>query len=82
MLVDSRYATFIEVAEATAEDTLDAVEVEPAETEPVAADEPETTLPAKSANKGEWEDVAASLGIDTADMNKDEVIEAVTEAVG
>lgn len=91
MLVDSGYATFIEIAEATPEDTLDAVEVpEPEVGEPadpiapaavVAADEPATELPAKNAPKAEWVATADALGIDTDGMNKDEVIEAVTDVV-
>ena len=86
ILVDSRYATFIELVGA---DTAAAVETDPepepesasapAETAPAAG--PQVELPAKSAHKSEWVAVAEALGIDT-DQNKEELIAAVTDILG
>lgn len=75
-LVNGRYATY-----ADEDETPVAIISEgPAPVAPAPG--PQVDLPAVSDVKQKWIDVAESLGIDTEGMNKTEVVDAVTEAVG
>lgn len=55
------------------------LDVTPAEKEAATGDQTDgDEAPAKSANKSDWEAYAASQGVDTDGMTKDEIIDAVS----
>lgn len=84
VLIDAGYARFLEHVGGT-DNTVYTAPNETATTATatvVAADSPAVDLPAKSANKDEWVAVAHTLGIDTEDKTKDQLIEAVSAILG
>ena len=82
-LIDRRYAIHV----SGGGDTAPSSYVEPAVAEDVAVETdsavaPVTELPTVADKKEVWEAAAASLGINTDNMTKVEIIEAVGEATG